>query len=68
MQTCDTCGNGNEPLFSLTKGTRTGNYDSFECAIHDMAERCAHCQCAIMGHAVRREQLAYCCQHCAECD
>lgn len=25
MQACATCRNGTEPLFSITKGTRTGN-------------------------------------------
>jgi NADH:ubiquinone oxidoreductase subunit F (NADH-binding) len=54
MQACATCRNGTDELFSITKATRTGNYDSSECAI--------------LGHAVRHEPLAYCCEHCAECD
>ena len=54
MQACATCRNGTDVLLSITKGTRTGNYDSSECAT--------------LGHVVRHEQLAYCCAHCAECD
>ena len=27
-------------------------FDSFECAIHAMAPRCAHCQCHAIGHGV----------------
>lgn len=64
MQTCDTCGNSTEHPLELTRSGRTGHYDSFECAIHSMAERCAHCGCAILGHAVRQDGQAYCCQHC----
>lgn len=66
MQACDTCGNDREELFTLSREGRTGHYDSFECAIHDMAQRCAHCGCAILGHAVRQRQQVFCCQHCAE--
>ncbi|MGJ3402276.1 hypothetical protein [Glutamicibacter sp. Je.9.36] len=66
MQTCDICGNASETVFTLSRNGRSGRFDSFECAIHAMAERCAHCGCAILGHAVHHGPEAYCCQHCAE--
>lgn len=65
MQSCDLCGNDQNPLFMLSRDGRSGQYDSFECAIQDMAERCAHCNCAILGHPVRQQQDVFCCQHCA---
>src|SRR3954452_13598092 len=51
MATCEVCGNDYDKAFSITQadGT-TGTFDSFECAIHQVAPRCAHCGCAIIGH------------------
>lgn len=36
MAICDTCGNDYDKTFTITRGERTGTYDSFECAIHAM--------------------------------
>lgn len=65
MQTCATCGNQADDLFSVTRDEMTKYFDSFECAIQLMAERCPHCQCAILGHGVRRNGAVFCCEHCA---
>ena len=40
-------------------------FDSFECAIHAMAPRCAHCECRVVGHGVEAKGKMYCCAHCA---
>ncbi len=40
-------------------------FDSFECAIHALAPRCAHCGCAIIGHGVEAQGAIFCCAHCA---
>ncbi len=65
MATCDVCGNNYAHCFTVTQGEATGTFDSFECAIHAMAPRCAHCECAIIGHGVEASGSVYCCEHCA---
>jgi hypothetical protein len=40
-------------------------FDSFECAIHALAPRCAHCDCRIIGHGVESDGVIYCCANCA---
>jgi hypothetical protein len=37
MATCDVCGNAYDKTFSVTQGSKTMTFDSFECAIHAMA-------------------------------
>jgi hypothetical protein len=41
-------------------------FDSFECAIHAMAPRCAHCECMVIGHGVETADAIYCCAPCAK--
>lgn len=66
MATCDVCGNSYERSFTVTQGAVTHTFDCFECAIHSMAPRCAHCQCAVIGHGVETDDgMVYCCDHCA---
>ena len=52
MPKCDVCGNEYDKTFQITQAGMTGTFDSFECAIHATAPRCAHCQCAVIGHGV----------------
>lgn len=65
MAICDVCGNNYDRSFTLTQGDVTRTFDSFECAIHLLAPRCAHCECAVVGHGVDAEGEVYCCEHCA---
>ena len=65
MATCDMCGNDYDKTFTITKGTETATFDSFECAIHAMAPTCSHCGCRILGHGVESSDAVYCCAHCA---
>lgn len=65
MATCDTCGNDYDKTFTITRGDERGTFDSFECAVHAMAPRCAHCDCRILGHGVEADGAIYCCAHCA---
>ena len=65
MKTCDVCGNRYDKAFTLTQGTRTGTFDSFECAIHAFAPICTHCGCRIIGHGAEADGRFYCCAHCA---
>ena len=65
MPICDSCGNDYDKTITVTQGTLSGTFDSFECAIHLMAPLCAHCGCRILGHGVENEANIYCCAHCA---
>lgn len=66
MAVCDVCGNDYEESFALiTMSGEQRTFDSFECAIHAVAPRCAHCGCAVIGHGVRASGETYCCSHCA---
>ncbi|GAA4419412.1 hypothetical protein GCM10023169_10050 [Georgenia halophila] len=65
MATCDTCGNEYDKTFTITRGTESGTFDSFECAVHAMAPTCEHCGCRILGHGVEADGAIYCCANCA---
>lgn len=65
MAVCDTCGHDDDAAFTITRGGKTATFDSFECAIHAMAPRCARCGCRILGHGERNEEDLFCCAHCA---
>lgn len=62
---CDVCGNEYDKAFQITQSGRTLTFDAFECAIHALAPRCAHCFCTIIGHGVEAAGVIYCCAHCA---
>jgi hypothetical protein len=66
MGICDHCGNDYDKAFTVTMDGATHTFDSFECAIHMLAPRCAHCECKIIGHGVEASGSYYCCVHCAE--
>ena len=53
MAVCEVCGNDYDKAFSVTQAGKTMTFDSFECAIHAMAPRCAQCQCHVIGHGVK---------------
>ena len=66
MAVCATCGNTYDKTFDVVFAGRTHTFDSFECAIHLLAPRCAHCGCAVIGHGVEGDGVICCCAHCAE--
>jgi hypothetical protein len=66
MAKCDTCGNDYDKAFQITKDGRVYTFDSFECAIHTLAPRCATCGTRIIGHGLEKDGIFYCCDHCAE--
>jgi hypothetical protein len=43
-------------------------FDSFECAIHALAPKCAHCGCQIIGHGIQTRGTIFCCANCANAD
>jgi hypothetical protein len=66
MGTCEVCGNEYErPLEISVAGGERHVFDSFECAIHELAPRCEHCGCQIIGHGVEAGENVFCCAHCA---
>jgi hypothetical protein len=63
---CELCGNDYDKAFQVVMSGQTHVFDSFECAIHALAPRCAHCGCVIIGHGLEADEIFYCCDHCAE--
>lgn len=66
MAVCDTCGNDYDKAFQVVFGDKTYVFDSFECAIHRLAPRCAHCDTRILGHGLESDGMFFCCAHCAQ--
>ena len=63
---CDVCGNDYDKAFQVTTvDGKTMSFDAFECAIHALAPKCAHCQCRIVGHGVETDDAIFCCANCA---
>lgn len=65
MKACETCGNTYDKAFEIKIGGTTHTFDSFECAIHMLAPRCAHCKMPIIGHGMEARGQYYCSAHCA---
>jgi hypothetical protein len=65
MAECEVCGNDYDKSMQVTIDGEAHTFDSFECAIHALAPRCAHCECRIVGHGVEADGAIYCCTHCA---
>lgn len=68
MATCEVCGNDYDKTMEITVAGASHVFDSFECAIHAIAPRCAHCGCAIIGHGNEAGGSMYCCAHCAHAE
>jgi hypothetical protein len=65
MAKCEVCGNNYDKSFEVTFAGKNHVFDSFECAIHALAPKCAHCGCAIIGHGVEQGGKIFCCANCA---
>jgi hypothetical protein len=62
MGSCDVCGNEYDKTFSVTTADgATHVFDSFECAVHAIAPRCAHCGCPVIGHGVEADERVFSC-------
>jgi len=66
MAQCEVCGNDYDKTFTVTKNGQLHVFDSFECAIHALAPRCAHCGCKVIGHGVEQDGTIFCCAQCAQ--
>jgi hypothetical protein len=66
MARCEVCGNDYYRSFEVIAGGVHHVFDSFECAIHQLAPVCAHCGCRIVGHGIESpDGQFFCCAHCA---
>jgi Rieske Fe-S protein len=65
FRTCELCGNEYDKCFEVRMDGETHVFDSFECAIHALAPKCAHCGCQIIGHGMEVNGVFFCCAHCA---
>ncbi|MBC3189927.1 hypothetical protein H7X46_02475 [Pseudonocardia sp. C8] len=65
MAVCEVCGNDFDRAFEVRLDGGVHTFDSFECAIHQVAPRCEHCGCTIVGHGVQSGSSYFCCAHCA---
>ena len=69
MPECVVCGNDYDKAFAVrTADGTTRVFDSVECVAHEIAPRCGHCGCRILGHGVEVNDAVYCCRHCAEAE
>ncbi|KYG62575.1 hypothetical protein [Bdellovibrio bacteriovorus] len=68
MGTCENCGNVYDKAFRVTIGDQEHVFDSFECAINQLAPRCEHCRTRIIGHGLEAQGKIYCCAHCSHAD
>lgn len=66
METCDGCGNKYDKPLTVTRNGITKVFDSFECAIKDMAPICANCKSFILGPIFEEDGLIFCCAPCAK--
>jgi hypothetical protein len=65
MPRCEVCGNDYDKSFTIIAEGKQHIFDSFECAIHALARKCAHCKCQVIGHGVEAAGAIYCCANCA---
>jgi hypothetical protein len=66
MPKCDGCGNDYDKAFQVVVSNKTYTFDSFECAINQLAPTCTHCGVRIIGHGLEKSGAMFCCNHCAE--
>lgn len=67
MAVCDNCGNNYHRAFTVTMDGESHTFDSFECAIHQLAPACSTCCTRIVGHGIEGpDGNLFCCSHCAE--
>jgi hypothetical protein len=65
MKRCECCGNTYDKTFEVAMSGTTHVFDSFACAIHVLAPRCAHCRVPIIGQGMEARGQYFCCAHCA---
>lgn len=62
---CEVCGNSYAQAFDVVMDGKSHTFDSFECAIHALAPRCAACDCRVIGHGAQHDDRIFCSAYCA---
>lgn len=62
---CEACGNDHYFSFEVITASNRHVFDSFECAIHQLAPICGHCSGKVIGHGVEANGTFFCCANCA---
>ena len=65
MAKCEVCSNEYDKTFEVIAAGGRHVFDSFECAIHQLAPACTHCGCKVIGHGVESAGSFFCCANCA---
>jgi hypothetical protein len=65
MGVCEVCGSEYDKTMDVIVAGEAHVFDSFECAMHAVAPRCARCGCRIVGHGVEAGDAFFCGAHCA---
>lgn len=68
MAICEQCGNDYENAFVVMMNGESHTFDSFQCAIAQLAPTCTQCGNRIIGHGVEAIGNMYCSAHCAHAD
>ena len=68
MARCEVCGNDYPHSFEVIMAGVRHTFDSFECAIHELAPTCDHCGVKIVGHGAEDGGKYFCCAHCAHAE
>lgn len=66
MGKCYVCGNEYDKTFRVIMNGNEYTFDSFECAAHQLAPNCEHCNVKIIGHGVEADNKIFCCANCAD--
>ena len=66
MARCDLCGNDYDKTFTVAMAGQTYTFDSFECAIQALEPTCPNCGTHVVGHGVDKDDIVFCCVHCAK--
>ena len=66
MGKCYVCGNEYDKTFRVNMNGNEYTFDSFECAAHQLAPTCEHCNVKIVGHGVEADNKIFCCANCAD--
>ena len=62
---CENCGNDYDKPLTIQYQGEEHIFDCFECAINELALRCANCQTRIIGHGAEADGMMFCSAHCA---
>jgi hypothetical protein len=65
MGKCDRCGNDYDKSFEVIMNGNSYTFDSFECAVNQLAPRCKKCGNLVIGHGMEDDGIIYCCANCA---